>query len=530
MTKGIKQIALLMLVVFTLTAALSGCSGGKDKSNDNGSSSTETDSAETPVAPGSTIEGGEVTVGISQDLDSSLDPHEMVAAGTAGTREVLFNVFEGLLKPDSDGNLNPAVASDYKVDGATLTFTLREDVKFHNGNTVTVEDVVYSIERVADSSSGSTYLSAFSVVKSVQAPDDKTIVIELEEADPEFIAYLTVAIIPKDYDDQRANPIGTGPFKFVSYSPQENLVIEKHEDYWGEEKAHLDKVTFQIYSSIETMMLALNSGAVNICAHLGVDQVNQLDADQFTSYEGTMNLVQALYLNNAVEPFDNVLVRQALNYAVDVDEIMQVLADGMGTKVGSSMIPAFTKYFNKDLVGQYPHDVNKAKTLLAEAGYPDGFSMTITVPSNYEPHVNTAEVIVQQLAQVGITATIDSVEWTSWYENAYVGGNYQATVVGVDASVLTAQAMLSRFSSTASNNFVNYSSELYDEVYKQARAATDETEQVNLYMTLQKILADDAANVYLQDLCDLVVLSSNLDGYKFYPLYVMDLSTIHYVA
>lgn len=527
MKRGLRQIALLMLVVFTLTAVLGACSDGKQDVDNNDSSATESNSA---VAPGEQIEGGEITVGISQDLDSSLDPHAMVAAGTAGTREVLFNVFEGLLKPDSDGNLNPAVASDYKVDGATLTFTLREGVKFHNGDTVTAEDVVHSIERVADSSSESTYVSAFSALKSVESTDDSTVFIELNEADPEFIANLTVAIIPAGYDEQGSAPIGTGPFKFVSYSPQEDFVIEKNEDYWSEESAHLDKVTFKIYSSTETMIMALNSGAIDICAHLGTDQVSQLSADSFNILEGTMNLVQALYLNHDVQPFDNLQVRQALCYAVNIEEIMQVLADGMGTEVDSSMIPAFTKYFNKDLVGYYPYHPGKAKELLSEAGYPDGFSMTITVPANYTPHVNTAEVIVQQLSAVGITATIDSVEWTTWYENTYVGRNYQSTVVGLDASILTAQAMLSRFATDASNNFTNYSNALYDEVYAQARAATDNSEQVNMYKLLQKILAEDAANVYLQDLCDLVAINSNLDGYEFYPLYVMDLSPVYYVS
>lgn len=525
MKRGLKQIALLMLVVFTLTAVLSSCSGGKENV-DNNDSSTESSS---DVSPGDPLEGGEVTVGISQDLDSSLDPHEMVAAGTAGTREVLFNVFEGLVKPDSDGNLNPAVASDYKVDGATLTFTLRDGVKFHNGDTVTAEDVVYSIERVADPSSESTYVSAFSVVKSIEATDESTVVIELNEADPEFIANLTVAIIPRDYESQASDPIGTGPFKFVSYSPQESLVIEKNVDYWGE-GAYLNKVTFKVYSSIETMIMALNSGALDICAHLGADDVSQFSQESFNILEGTMNLVQALYLNHDVEPFDNLQVRQALCYAVNIEEIMQVLADGRGTEVGSSMIPAFTKYFNEDLVGYYSYDPDKAKELLAEAGYPDGFSMTITVPANYDPHVKTAEVIVQQLAAVGITATIESVEWTTWYEDVYVGRNYQTTVVGVDASILTAQAMLSRFTTDADNNFTNYSNELYDEVYAQARASTDDSEQVNMYKLLQQILAEDAANVYLQDLCDLVAISTELDGYEFYPLYVMDLSLVYYVA
>lgn len=530
MKKGLKTIALFVLVVLTLTAVLSACSDGKGDADNNASSASAPDSEASDgyATSGEPIEGGEITVGISQDLDSSLDPHEMVAAGTAGTREVLFNVFEGLLKPDSDGNLTPAVASGYTVDGTIYTFTLRDGVTFHNGQTVTAEDVVYSIERIADSSSETTYVSAFSVVTRVEAVDDSTVVIEIEEADPEFIASLTVAIIPMNYDGQGSAPIGTGPFKFLSYALQESLVVEKYEDYWGD-KAFLDKVTFKIYSSIETMIMSLNSGAVDICAHLGTDEVAQLSTDSFDVLEGTMNLVQALYLNNAEKPFDDVRVRQALCHAVNVDEIMQVLSNGMGAKVGSSMIPAFTKYFNADLVGYYSYDPDKARKLLEQAGYFDGFSMTITVPSNYEPHVNTAEVIIQQLAAVGIKAVINSVEWTTWYEDTYVGRNYQSTVIGVDAPTPTAQAMLGRFVTNAPDNFINYSNESYDEIYESARLSANDAEQVEMYKELQEILAEDAANVYLQDLCDLVAVNRNLTGYEFYPMYVMDLSTVHYV-
>lgn len=518
MKKGIGSILILALTALLLITLLGACSDNKNNAP------RESDSNSTDA--GVPVNGGEITVGISQDLDSSLDPHEMMS-GTAGTREVLFNVFEGLLKPDTDGELYPAIASEYSVDGPVYTFKLREGVKFHNGQALTAEDVVYSIERVADPSSERTYVPAFSVVERVEAVDESTVIIEIENIDLEFISNLTIAIIPKDYDGQRNSPVGTGPFKFLSYSPQENLIIEKNEDYWGE-SAHLDRVRFNIYSSIETMMMALNSGAVDICAHLSTEETAQLSSTEFNILEGKMNLVQAIYLNHEVEPLDNLLVRQALCYAVNIEEVMLVLADGMGTVVGSSMIPAFTRYFRDDL--HYPYDPEKAVELLEEAGYPDGFNFTITVPANYDPHVTTAEVIVQQLAAVGINATIESVEWTTWYEDVYVGRNYQSTIIGVDAKTLTAQAMLSRFVSDAGDNFINYSNGEYDEAYKKARNATEEDEQIQLYKELQGILAEDAANVYLQDLCDLVAISSNLDGYQFYPIYVMDLSTVYFVS
>ena len=180
----------------------------------------------------------------------SLDPH---LAETAGTREVLYNVFEGLVKPDKNGDLVPAVASDYKVsdDGKVYTFTLRENVKFHNGETVTAEDVKYSIERNAGKTGGDVLVSAFAKIDSVNIVDDSTIDVVLSEADTEFIGYMTVAIIPKDYDSQATAPIGTGPYKFVSYTPQENIKLEKFADYWQSGVPTIDNVEFRIVQNTD---------------------------------------------------------------------------------------------------------------------------------------------------------------------------------------------------------------------------------------------------------------------------------------
>ena len=242
-----------------------------------------------------------------------------------------------------------------------------------------------------------------------------------------------------------------------------------------------------------------------------------------------MNLVQALYLNNAVAPFDNELVRQALCYAIDVDSILELTADGHGVKVGSSMYPNFGKYFDASLADTYGYNPDKAKQLLSEAGYENGFSFTITVPSNYAPHVMAAEVIVEQLAAIGITATLKEVEWETWLSDVYSGREFESTVIGFDASAMTADAMLARWVSDNSKNMINYNNPEYDTVMAQAQACVDDNEQTALYKQALKILADTAANVYIQDLADFVAIKSNLAGYEFYPIYVMDMSTIYYV-
>ena len=241
-----------------------------------------------------------------------------------------------------------------------------------------------------------------------------------------------------------------------------------------------------------------------------------------------MNLVQAVYLNNAVEPFNDVKVRQAISYAIDRQMIMDVVFDGHGVAVGSSIYPKLERYFMPELVDYYEYDPAKAKDLLAQAGYPDGFDMTITVSSNYQPHMDTAEVVVQQLAAIGVRAKVQPVDATTWYSEAYTNRQFQSTITGLDAKNVTARAMLERFVSDNGKNFMNYNNPEYDALYETALNATDEDTQTEAYKAMEKMLTEDAANLYIQDMADFVAIRPDLQGYTFYPIYAQDLAKLHY--
>lgn len=502
-TKGIKKL-LSVFVLTTLTIALSACSG--DKADENSS---------------------QITIGIPQDVEDSLDPHKAVAAGT---KEVYFNIFEGLVKPDSDGNLVPAVASEYHAskDGKVYTFTLRDGIKFHDGSPVTVEDIKYSIDKCADTSNGEPLIAAFSNIESVNIVDESTVEIVLAESNTEFdaeLANVTAAIIPAANTQPDTNPVGTGPYKYVSRSPQENFIMQKFDDYWGE-GAHIENVTFKVCANADSIVMDLEGGSIDMFARVTATQAAEL-SDDFEVLEGTMNLVQALYLNNAEEPFDDIRVRQALCYAVDAQEIMDFVSNGKGTEIGSSMFPAFGKYYMEDLNDTYNQDIEKAKELLAEAGYAEGLSFTITVPSNYQQHIDTAQVLVEEFKAVGVDAQIQLIEWDSWLSDVYAGRNYQSTVVGVDASSLTARALLDRFASAAPNNFINFNSAEYDEALQTAVSSTDDSVKTEYYKECEKILSKEAANVYIQDLPEFVAVNKKYAGYEFYPLYVQDISKLY---
>ncbi len=497
--KALRKLLAVILMSATLTVALCACGGDKARADSS------------------------ITIGIPQDLEDSLDPHFAVAAGT---KEILFNIFEGLVKPDKNGDLYPAVAESYEVseDGLTYTFKLRKGVKFHDGSTVTADDVIYCISRNADAEGGSPLASAFSNIKEYRAEGD-SIIIVLDHKDTDFLQYMTMAIIPKANANPDTNPIGTGPYKYVSRSPQENIILTRFDDYYGE-KANIKDVTLKICASADSIVMYLLGGSVDLFARLTSTQVEQLKGSNFDILEGTMNLVQALYLNNSFEPFKDERVRQALCYAVDRQEILDKAFGGNGAIIGSSMFPAFGKYYVDETKDAYKPDIEKAKALLKEAGYENSLSFEITVPSNYQPHVDTAQVIIEQLKKVGVDAKIKLVEWDTWVSDTYVGRNFEATVVGVDASQMTARAMLERFLSDSGKNFVNYSNAEYDETLTKALNTTDDEEATKLYKDCLWILTNTAANVYIQDMAEFVAVNNKYTGYEFYPIYVMDIAKL----
>ena len=206
MPNTLKRALLLLAVVSMLAISLCGCGGDTPNSSDPAAS----------ASAGELSKGNSVTVGIAQDIDS-LDPHKAVNAGTS---EVLFNIFEGLMKASPDGGVEHAVASDYEMseDGKTYTFTLREGVTFHNGEKVTVDDVLYSLNRcVGSENNGVPLIAAFSNVGRIYMADDKTVVVELKEPSLEFLNSMTAAIIPNGSGDKiSADPVGTGPFSQAS--------------------------------------------------------------------------------------------------------------------------------------------------------------------------------------------------------------------------------------------------------------------------------------------------------------------------
>lgn len=231
-----KKLLAGILAVSMVGALLTGCGGSSSQSSSAAPAAGTEEAAEDEAAAEETVEqterakANELVVGIAQDLDQSLDPHYAVAAGT---KEVMFNVFEGLVKYDANGDTIPAVASDVEIseDGLTYTFTLRDGVKFHNGDPVDLDDVIYSIQRCKDDPNVNPQTSTgLACVANLEKDGDSKLVMTLSEPNTELMSLLTLAILPADYDKQDTAPVGTGPYKFVSRTAQESVVLERFDE------------------------------------------------------------------------------------------------------------------------------------------------------------------------------------------------------------------------------------------------------------------------------------------------------------
>lgn len=531
-------MALVMSAAIMLTAA--GCAGtsGNNSAGSTPAASTEdsttaeNQTAENQTAENQTAEeqpvktGGTVRVAMGSEPDN-LDP--MLSAAT-DTGSVMMNVFEGLLGFDEKGEFIPAIAESYTIsdDQLVYTFKLKKGILFHDGKDCTAKDVKYTYEKLAGLSGGEPLNSTLSqnLIK-VETPDDYTVVLTLKTMDAGFLSKAAISIVEENYEDNSTQPIGTGPFKFVEYLQGQKIVLEKNENYSTREDRipSIDKVEFKIMTDENARLMALKSGDLDI-AGISTGNIAAL-GDSFDIVQGPQNMVQVMALNNSVEPLNNQKVRQAICYAVDKEEIIASVVQGSGTRVDSFLSPSMAAYYNDNL-NVYDTDLEKAKALLTEAGYENGFDMTITVPSNYQTHVDTAQVIKNQLEKIGIHVEIELVEWAQWLENVYTNAQYEATIIG-HSGKLDPQDFLNRFSSTYDKNYFKFSNKEYDELIAKAAATTNQSERAVLYKDCQQLLVDEAASVYIQDPNIVFAVSKKVSGLKIYPVTFFNMSDISVV-
>lgn len=497
------------LFTLLLAGALMASCGGAKEGNEGGEDNTKI--AQRPL-----------TVAMATEIDS-LDPFNATAGDT---KTVMDQIFDGLLDVDEDGNLVADLAESYEIseDGLTYIFKLKEGVKFHDGSDFSADDVYYTYDKLSGLSSGEPMSSKFSVIKEMEVVSPTEITMTLDAVNNSFIYLQNQPIVKKDYEDNQTKPVGTGPYKFVSYTPGEGMVMERFDDYHRKDHiAKIKQVNVVRIADNQALVMALNNGEVDLASKLTADELTQV-SESTDSYSHPQNLVQLLGLNNKVKPFDDIRVRQAIAHAIDKDELIEAVAGGKASKIYSSFSPALKDYYN-DLEEMYPTDVEKAKELLAEAGYPDGISFKMTVPSDYKFHMDTAELIQAQLKKAGINATIDPIEFSTWLDRVYKDKDYETTIAGF-IGYTDPIRVLDRYVSTNDKNYLNYESEDYDKAISNAMATLDRDELIKNVKEAQEIISRDCAAVFLQDPNDNIVLNKQYKGLKTYPVQKLNLEDI----
>jgi peptide/nickel transport system substrate-binding protein len=461
---------------------------------------------------------------------TTLDP--LSSSNTADGRALLFNVFEGLVKPDTEGRFLPCLAELQTMDelGRVYYFTLRKSVRFHDGSLLTAADVQFSLN---------TALAAdfigFSGIERIETDGDYAVRITLKNPDPEFLPYLTVGIVKANSTDRDKIAIGTGPYIIEDYTVQQSLTLKRFKGYWQDhviwnKAQRLEKVTIVFYADTDALLLGLHGNSIDGTGITG-SLAHQIDLQRFEIVTGYSSMVQLLALNNAVAPFNDIRVRQAVNYGIDIQGIIDTAFYGEGKPSGSPVIPGLSVYYDQSLADPYPVDREKARALLSESGYGEGgqrLSLEITVPSNFVMHVDTAQVIVAHLAEIGINASIKLVDWATWLSDVYFGRKYQATIISLDSPIVSPKGFLSRYESGDNSTFINYANADFDRLFSAILAETNEYKRITLYKEAQRIISADAASVYMQDILVFKAVPAGVyGGILNYPLYVIDFASMY---
>ncbi|HHY37297.1 MAG TPA: ABC transporter substrate-binding protein [Firmicutes bacterium] len=478
-------------------------------------------------------EGKTLVVGLRQSV-LTLDP---AMHRDRVTETVLRNIFDGLVTRTTDMEIVPEIAESYtQLSPTEWEFKIRQGITFHNGDPLTADDVEFTFMRIitegAVDGQSSPRAGLLGPLEKVEKIDDYTVRFIFSEPWPVFLRMLPhQQIVPKKYIEEHGSayfaehPIGCGPFKFVKGSLEEEIVLERFDDYYGGSPelppvgpAQVDTVIFKIIPETATRIAALQAGDVHIIQSVPPHLVPELEKDPNVVVKSCIGTrAYAMDLNTKLEPFDNVLVRQAMNYAVDMDEIIETILGGYAVRCPGPAIPGSFGY-HEGLPG-YEYNPEKAKELLAEAGYPDGFSLVIDTDEEMK---DVTEAIAQQLQRVGIDATVRVWDW-GVLKPLLDAGERKAVVSSWGNSTLEPYDLFEpKFVTRQGDvlgrgNYSHYSNPEFDELFARVSVTIDDEERASIYRQLQEILYEDCPQVFGYSTMELEACSVLVENWEPSP-------------
>ncbi len=464
---------------------------------------------------GGTNTGATDEIVIAQGVDATtMDPHMHAETPTTN---VVTQMYDRLLERDQDMVLQPQLAlSVTSVDDLTWEVVLREGVTFHNGEAFNAETVKFNIERILNPENLSPQIGDLSAIEKVEVVDEYTVKITTKEPYPLLPGRLNLPMVPKEYIEENgqeyfaANPIGTGPYKFVSWTKDESVVMEVNEDYWGGIPA-IKKITFKPIPESATRIAELQTGAVDLIVNVPPHQAETIDAADATKVVNTASGRFIFISLNAQRegPLSDPKVRQALNYAVNVDEIIENVLGGYGYR-STQPLTTLDFGYNED-IDMYKYDPEKAKQLLKEAGYEDGLEIDFgTCAGRYVMDKEVAEAIAGQLAEVGVTAKLSVQEWGVYVQKVLSKSAEEAYLIGWGTSLFDADATLYPWF-RSEMRFATYSNVAVDALLDKAREIIDPQEREDLYHEALDIIMEDAPFILLYQQEDLYGADAKLD-------------------
>lgn len=463
-------------------------------------------------------------IGFQQE-PTVLDPTADATASIDGM--LAHNIYESLVTLTEAGEVRPELATSWDIseDGLTYTFHLVEGASFHDGTTFDADDVVFTFTRAMGEDSTNPSKGIFESIETVEAVDPATVRITLSRPEAFFLFNMAQGdasiVAPESVADNKTAPVGTGPFRFARWTRGDRLVLEKNPDWRGADDVTIDTVEFRFIADAAAASAAILSEELDAFPGFPApEMLPQFEADpRFAVSVGSTEGEVILAMNNSRAPFNDPKVRQAVSHATDRAEIIDGAMYGRAVPIGSFYPPHGPAYV--DLTERWPHDTDAAKALFEEAGVA-GTTMVLQAPP-FPYATRSAEIIQAQLAEAGIDAKVEMVEWGFWIDEVYKQRNYDMTIIAH-----TSPNDMGNFA-RGPEYFYGYQNDDFDALWEKIETETDADARNELLREGQEFLADEAVHVFLFQLPKLSVMRTGLEGFwKSSPVLFQPLAEIHW--